>query len=152
MPNDPLQPEKEPNMKLAKRYLSPILATVGLLVVTAIPARASFPGKNGRIAFINGPDVYTMNTDGSDVGQLTNLGPDRSAFFESWSPDGKQIAFTIFSANAPGQLWIMNADGNNKHLLLAESDFDNERPSFTPDGSSVLSLVVASISKLALST
>jgi hypothetical protein len=28
----------------------------------------------GRIAFINGPDVYTMNPNGSDLKQLTNLG------------------------------------------------------------------------------
>jgi Tol biopolymer transport system component len=123
-------------MKVTRRYLSPIFA--GFLVVTAIPALASFPGRNGRIAFLNGPDVYTMNPDGSNVRQLTNLGPDRSASFESWSPDGKQIAFTITPANAPGQLWIMNADGSNQHSLLAESNFDDERPSFTPDGSSVL--------------
>ena len=32
----------------------------------------------------------------------------------------------------------MNADGSNQHLLLAESDFTDERPSFTPDGSSVV--------------
>jgi Tol biopolymer transport system component len=125
-------------MKLTHKCLLSIFAIVGFLIVTVIPARASFPGRNGRIAFVNGPDVYTMNPDGSNVRQLTNLGPDRGAFFESWSPDGRQIAFTIFSPNAPGQLWIMNADGGNQHILLAESDFDEERPSFTPDGSSVL--------------
>jgi Tol biopolymer transport system component len=125
-------------MKCRNRSISSILVLVGLLIATAIPARATFPGKNGRIAFINGPDVYTMNPDGSDVRQLTKLGPDSGAFFESWSPDGKQIAFTLYPANAPHQLWLMNADGSNQHVLLAETDFDDERPSFTPDGSSLL--------------
>jgi len=32
----------------------------------------------------------------------------------------------------------MNADGTNQRLLFASSDFDNERPSFTPDGMTVV--------------
>jgi len=126
-------------MKHAKSFLWPILALGTFLLAAAIPASATFPGKNGRIAFIAGPDVYTMNPDGSDVKQLTNLGPDHPAFWESWSPDGKQIVFSEYPApNFIAQLWLMNADGSNRHLLLAESDFINERASFTPDGSSVV--------------
>ena len=116
-----------------------LLALAAFLIATTIPASATFPGKNGRIAFIAGPDVYTMNPDGTDVKQLTNLGPDRSAFWESWSPDGKQIVFTVYPApDFIGQLWLMNAEGSNRHLLLGENDFFNERASFTPDGSSVV--------------
>jgi Tol biopolymer transport system component len=121
------------------RFLSPVLAAAGLVIALAAPAAATFPGKNGRIAFILGPDVYTMNPDGSDVKQLTNLGPDGGAFFESWSPDGKQIVFDEYRPpDFLGQLWLMNADGSNQHLLLAEADFIDERPSFTPEGSSVI--------------
>lgn len=109
------------------------------LIVFALPAHATFPGKNGRIAFIQGPDVYTMNSDGSDVKQLTNLGPDSGAAWESWSPDGKQIVFNVYSPpNFLGQLWLMNADGSDQRLLFAEGDLDEERPSFTPDGTSVV--------------
>jgi Tol biopolymer transport system component len=126
-------------MKHANRYISPILALVALLLATTIRASATYPGKNGRIAFIAGPDVYTMNPDGSDVKQLTNLGPHNSAFWESWSPDGKYIAFNEYRApDYLGQLWLMNGDGSNQHLLLADSDFTDERPSFTPDGSAVV--------------
>jgi Tol biopolymer transport system component len=32
----------------------------------------------------------------------------------------------------------MNADGSNQHLLVADSNFDDQRPSFTPDGSAVV--------------
>ena len=110
-----------------------------VLLFTALSAHATFPGKNGRIAFVQGPDVYTMNPDGSDVRQLTNLGPDDSAFWESWSPDGKQIVFNEYkSPDFLGQLWLMNADGSNQHVLLADTDFDDERPSFTADGKSVV--------------
>lgn len=110
-----------------------------LLLVSTIPASATFPGKNGRIAFVVGPDIYTMNPDGSEVRQLTNLGPDNGAFWESWSPDGKQIVFNEYRApDFLGQLWIMNSDGSNQRLLLADTNFDDERPSFTRDGNSVV--------------
>ena len=111
---------------------------VGLSIIT-LPASASFPGKNGRIAFVLGPDIYTMNPDGSEIRQLTNLGPDSGASWESWSPDGKLIVFNEYRPpDFVGQLWLMNADGSNQRLLLADADFDDERPSFTPDGNSVI--------------
>src|SRR5215467_828115 len=120
---------------------SQILTTslVVILVASAVPAYATFPGKNGRIAFVLGPDIYTMNPDGSEVRQLTNLGPDNSASWESWSPDGKLIVFTEFPPpNFDGQLWIMNADGTNQHLLLAEPGITEYRASFSPEGKTVV--------------
>jgi Tol biopolymer transport system component len=116
-----------------------LLAIVALVMTTTISAHAAFPGRNGRIAFIAGPDVYTMNPDGSDIKQLTNLGPDNGASWESWSPNGKQIVFNEYRApDYRAQLWLMNADGSNQHVLLADSDFSDERPSFSSDGSSVV--------------
>ncbi|HXJ90135.1 MAG TPA: hypothetical protein VMS18_25215 [Candidatus Binatia bacterium] len=115
------------------------MAFGAVLLANTIPAHATFPGKNGRIAFVAGPDIYTMNVDGSDVKQLTNLGPDSGAFWESWSPDGKQIVFNEYHApDFLGQLWLMNADGTNQRVLLSEADFSNEIPSFTPDGTSIV--------------
>lgn len=115
------------------------LLVLCLLVLSAGIASGTYPGSNGRIAFVQGPDIFTMNPDGTDVRQLTNLGPDSHASWQSWSPDGRQIVFNEFRPpDFLGQLWIMNADGGNQHLLLAEADFDNERPSFTPDGRSVI--------------
>jgi TolB protein len=116
-----------------------VLILAGSASLWTMPAYATFPGRNGRIAFVLGSDIYTMNPDGSDVKQLTNLGPDNNALWESWSPDGKEIVFNEYRApDFLGQLWLKNADGSNQHLLLAEADFDEERPSFTPDGSSVI--------------
>jgi len=122
-------------------YISAVRIFVlgALSFLTAIPAHATFPGKNGRIAFIFGPDIYTMNPDGSDVRQLTNLGPDNSASWESWSPDGKLLVFSEFPPpDFHGQLWVMNADGSNQHLLLAEPGITEVRPSFSPDGRTVV--------------
>jgi Tol biopolymer transport system component len=121
------------------RITLPALTLIAFLILGVGRANATFPGKNGRIAFVQWPDIFTMNPDGSDVRQLTNLGPDRFGFWESWSPDGKQIVFNeSSSADFRYELWLMNADGSNQHVLLAESDFHNEGPSFTPDGSAVI--------------
>lgn len=80
-----------------------------------------------------------MNPDGSDVRQLTNLGANNSASWESWSADGKKIVFCEFPApDFLGQLWIMDADGRNQHLVLAEPGIAELRPSFSPDGSTVI--------------
>jgi Tol biopolymer transport system component len=110
-----------------------------LLVAAAFPVQATFPGKNGRIAFLLGPDIYTMKPDGSDIRQLTHLTSDTSAFFEAWSPDGKQIVFNEFRPpNFRGELWLMNADGGNQHPLLVAPEFNDLMPSFAPDGNSVV--------------
>ena len=119
------------------------VVTMALLTALtgAIPARATFRGKNGRIAFQQGSpttDIYTMNPDGSDVKQLTFFaGSGGYAALGAWSPDGNQIAFTATNsaANGPYQLWIMDGDGNNQHLLLDDDpSYADYVPSFSPDG------------------
>jgi Tol biopolymer transport system component len=117
-----------------------LIAVLAVVLASLQGAHATFPGKNGRIAFILGPDVYTMNPDGSDVRQITHLSADRAANWEFWSPDGKQIVFNEGPADVGGvgEIWLMNADGSNQHLILKEDDFSDDRPSFTPDGNSVL--------------
>lgn len=109
-----------------------------LVALAALPAHATFPGKNGRIAFVQGPDIYTMNPDGSDVRQLTAF-TDGGAFWENWSPDGKQIVFSRSAApDFVAQLWLMNADGTGQHSLLSDRGFYDLAASFSPDGSHLI--------------
>lgn len=123
-------------MKQSCRFFP--LAFAVLLVMLATPARASFPGKNGRIAFDFG-DIYTMNPDGSDVRQLTNLGPDNFAFYASWSSDGKQLVFNQSNSdNFHAEVWLMDADGKNGRRILSEAKFNDFVPYFSPDNQSVV--------------
>jgi Tol biopolymer transport system component len=120
----------------AKSCVLLLFAAIVALVATA---HASYPGKNGRIAFVQGPDIYTVNPDGSDVRQLTAFTDDNGAFWENWSADGKQLVFSRFPApDFFGQLWIMNADGSNQHLLLNDPGYDDEAPSFSPDDTHII--------------
>jgi len=106
------------------------------VLLTTLPAFATFPGKNGRIAFVQDGEIFTMNPDGSDIRQLTHLGLDISA---NW-PFGLRTVERSSSANlrAPDrkpEIWVMDADGSNQHWLFAEKLFDEHRASFPPDGS-----------------
>ena len=125
-------------MRKPRRAFASFSLAIALLFAS-LSAQATFPGKNGRIAFVQGPDIYTMNPDGSDVQQLTTFTDDNPAFWETWSPDSKQLVFSRFPApDGFGQLWLMNADGSNQHLLLNDPGFDDEAPSFSPDGSHII--------------
>src|SRR5262249_24762169 len=73
------------------------MTTLGLAAIAG-PAEATFPGSNGRIAFITVDqgccEIATMEPDGSDVRQLTHVGPSYGAFDPSWSPDGAHLVFS----------------------------------------------------------
>ena len=113
-----------------------IRAISSLLILGALALAA--PAQASRIAFIRDGDVYTMKPDGSRVRQLTALAPDSTAAFDAWSPDGRKLAFTLFPPDAPPQIWVMNADGGNRHLLLDDPSHADFTPSFSPDGRHVV--------------
>jgi TolB protein len=119
-----------------------IAATVLVLAATQ-PAAAAFPGSNGRIAFLR-PDhganqIFSMNADGSDVRQLTHMGPRHQAISLAWSPDGSQIVFERVNARwEHNHIWIMSAAGTHSHLLFQDPWFTDHSPSFSPDGMRVI--------------
>lgn len=91
-----------------------------------------------RIAFMSArdgsKDIYTMNTDGSNVVQIT----DHSAgdFRPTWSPDGTRIAFRS-QRNSNNDIWIVDADGNNLQQVTTHSSVDIF-PEWSPDGSEII--------------
>src|SRR5207237_9762107 len=79
--------------------LMPVLACLTLVLATAGAAHATFPGRNGLIAFQAQatPDahieIYTVRHNGHDLRQITNLHAD--AVTPDWSPDGRQIVLHL---------------------------------------------------------
>jgi Tol biopolymer transport system component len=62
-------------------------------------------------------DIWTMNPDGSDKKQLTS----GALVSGTWSPDERKIAYVSSLTKDPKakEIWIMDADGSNKELLLS---------------------------------
>jgi Tol biopolymer transport system component len=114
---------------------------VGLIALAAgIPAAATFPGTNGFIVFQRElpagdhtqTDLYVVKPDGTGVGRLSNSA-DVNEFAGRWSPSGKRIVF--WRTPAPfgfGEIWIMNAAGQDKRQLTR--GFDARDPSWDPTG------------------
>jgi dipeptidyl aminopeptidase/acylaminoacyl peptidase len=118
-----------PALMVALLLLACAAAVVTLLAVGK-EAASTFPGKNGKIAFVRTPggdpgweDIYTMSPHGQGVKRLTNY--PQEDLEPAWSPDGSKIAFMSFRGNlgvwTTYTLYTMNANGtgigapNQKH-------------------------------------
>ena len=122
---------------LASMAAAVMLASMLALVTAGNPARAAFPGKNGKIVFVRDPDglggpkdseIYTIWFNGNNLTPLTNNSKADNA--PSWSADGKKIVFErgpylyTMSANGSNQKKVPNASGNN--------------PAFSPSGRKII--------------
>jgi Tol biopolymer transport system component len=118
----------------------PRLATIAGVVIGAMlwiesPASA----QESRIAFVSdrdgNQDIYTLNSDGSDLRRLTTQpGVDRAP---AWSPDGQQLAF-VSDRSGQAVLFLMNVQSGEVTLLLELHDpgqsLSSSRMSWSPDG------------------
>src|SRR5215469_1504064 len=119
------------------KNVGPSLA--GLAIATLLSSSAAQAGgdRDGRIAFIKGSDVYSVEPDGSNARQLTRLGSEKLAALPCWDPGGDHLVYTVRFHDILGQLWIMDADGRNQHRLLDDPSFDDTAGAFSYDRNSV---------------
>jgi Tol biopolymer transport system component len=109
-----------------------------ICAVLSLPsgARAAFPGENGKIAYLRGQSVWTVDPDGANRTQITQGARDGPPH---WSPDGRQIAFASTRANPNpltcsqcSDVHVMDADGSNVQQVT--TDGISSGPSWSPDG------------------
>src|SRR5215213_6475140 len=115
-----------------------IIATItaALAVMAAAPAaHATFPGTNGKIAFVRAGDIWTMDPDGSNQVNLTNDAGVQGS--PAWSPDGNRIAFDQAGASNTFTIWTMLADGSNR-TMAAPVFSQNVDPAWSPDGTRIV--------------
>ena len=111
--------------------------TVQVTVMMNLPP----PCTTCKIVFVSARDgnneIYTSNTDGSNITRLTNdPGNDGQP---KWSPDGTRIAFTSNRDGYPG-LYIMNADGSNvvQRTFSVDSDDGILGLTWSSDGTKIV--------------
>jgi Tol biopolymer transport system component len=75
-------------------------------------------------------DIYVMDSDGSNLVQLTH-GPEED-IAPTWSPDGTYIAYMSAYPNK-SQIYVMNADGSDL-LPLTNNSANDGFPEWSPDG------------------
>jgi Tol biopolymer transport system component len=103
------------------------LAAAGMpVVLEARPAEATFPGKNGKIAY-SAPDdgvIYTIYPDGGGKGKVTE-GSD-----PSYSPDGKKVAYSGYDDRTEEtELYTVRATGGTP-VNVTNDDTSDSDPSW----------------------
>ena len=85
-------------------------------------------------------EIYLMNADGKNPINLTQS-VEKPDLGSSWSPDGKQIAFSSSELFVQDNLfrsdiWVMDVDGGNSHNLT-KHDAQDVAPAWSPDGKQI---------------
>jgi TolB protein len=125
-----------------------VVSTLVLGLTLGAPADADV--FNGRIVFASTRtdptmthkpvgDVFTISPDGTGLRRLTtNPGDDRQP---DWSPDGRDIAYTISKPNSSVNYEVerMTATGRQaRQLTTTETGQASSQPSWLPDESAIL--------------
>jgi Tol biopolymer transport system component len=107
--------------------------------------KIAFTGVTANIPYASRYNVYVMNTDGSNITELTNCiinspyAVPSLCGYPSWSPDGTKIAFT--DADTPygdslggGGIYLMNPDGSGVTPVFQDNTANNLYPKWSSDG------------------
>ena len=122
-----------------------LVLAAGTLIQGAGPAKAAYPGANGKIAFeserttgrgVDNPtgdsEIFIMNPDGTGVRQLTKNTSDD--FDPSYSAPGGHILFTT-NRDGNTEIYVMDSDGKNQiRLTNTNNTVSDITPTFAPDG------------------
>lgn len=102
-------------------------------------SQPAFSPDGERIAFRSErepPGVYVMGATGENLRLVAG-----GAFHPSWSPDGREIAYSLRGRDAPdvrnatpSQIWVVNVESGAKRLLC---EMDAMQPSWSPHGARV---------------
>lgn len=140
-----------------KRRLLVVLMCVLVVGAAASPAEATFPGKNGRIAFrrflnaeMTWGAVFTIKPDGSGERQITHPPQGFVDRNPDVSPNGRRIVFEREGVDCGpdciyDEVFVVNADGSNLTQLThnppgtacESGGFCNGSPAWSPDGTQI---------------
>ena len=111
-----------------------------------------------QIAYVNHTDrnIYVMDADPATNDAPVNLTPNSPTGCSptcyqgddvdpAWSPDGTKIAYVHgygpptnpYAAGGKPNIWVMNANGDNKTNISNNSDTSDTMPAWSPDGSKI---------------
>lgn len=123
------------NVKRILRASAVCALAMFALGIGSLPAGATYPGANGKIAFTapykGTAQIWTMNENGAGRTRLT--GPARANFHPGFTSDGKKMVFIATSEAGVNQIYMMNTDGNLRTRVTTGSRSFGD-PAISPDG------------------
>jgi dipeptidyl aminopeptidase/acylaminoacyl peptidase len=111
-----------------RRSLFALAVVAVLLVAAAFSAHAQTPAAT-KIAFDRNGNIYTMNPDGTNQTQISDIFGINPAL----SPDGKRVAFVCGAE--PWDICTINVDGTGFAVLTDTRN--NSNPTWSPDGTRI---------------
>src|SRR5215211_5780721 len=135
-----------------KRFTAAAVLAASAVVVSAPPASATYPGKNGWIAFrkvlspgfhapytgYNHAALYLIRPDGTGLRQLTHPRDGVVNTQPDWSPNGRWIAYQRTKEGHPTQIFRIRRNGTDGQNLSRpcgpEFDICESNPAWSPGG------------------
>lgn len=122
-----------------------LVLIVALGGVAASPAQATFPGKNGLIAFSHFPGASNSNAANFEIATIGLDSPftplpaqnPRKDNWPDWSPDGSQIVWWHAGTGGNFDVYKMNADGTGQVNLTTENPGSDLNAAWSPDGQEI---------------
>jgi tricorn protease-like protein len=107
-------------------------------MVASQKAEATFPGNNGKIAFVSGRPaavvvndaIYSVRPDGTGLRNETDDQYIDAA--PAYSPDGRRLAFA-----SRGDIFVKDVGSTEERRLTNSPELDTE-PAFSPDGQKIV--------------
>lgn len=75
--------------------------------------------------------VIVSDSTGSNGRKLTGNDCDNAE--PDWAPDGSYLVYQSMCMDSL-DIWRVNADGSNKHVIISEPNYDEGEPHFSPSG------------------
>jgi len=130
-----------------------LIACAAAVLAVSREAEATFPGKNGKIAYVAwgftsaAAEIYTINPGRGGKTQITHS-YNATEFSPSYSPNGKKIAYTAPEGvdwdGSDSEIYTINAGGGGKIQLrggkiqLTHNNTEDYDPSYSPDGKKIV--------------
>lgn len=116
-------------------YVTDLAGNVSALVESpGADGHAKWSPDGSRIAFVSSRDgncdVYVMNSDGTDLNNVTNTSANE--LYPSWSPDGTHL---VYASDESGRadLFILDLSSGERQGLV-DTGLHHNYPAWSPDG------------------
>lgn len=137
---------REGNVRMSKSILLITAVAIGVLLACGIalsmrsePARAAFPGPNGKIVFVEQDEqerdegIKLINPNGTGVTTLVEKREGTFLHDPAFSPDGKRVAFARGTDWPNTEIYKINI-ANRQVTQITDNHLVDFDPAWSPDG------------------